>query len=259
MVLHVVTYSTSPEKVAYLLESAKLHNVQVHNLATSAKWNGFISKLIAITTFIDNLPNDDIVCFVDAYDVIINADTDTILAMFHSKKVELLFGAEINLHPPSLKEIIYPESPTLFRYVNSGFYIGYVRAIKSMLVPEDYLKLTDDQEYISRYYVANHTSLKLHLDVQTNMVLNMYKVMWDALEIKSGVVKFIPFQTAPCFIHFNGMSYLDINKDYVKIDGRYSFEYNKVYSRTFMAVLEAKRISKAHDIVCHLTGRGSSY
>jgi hypothetical protein len=259
MTFHIVTYSTSPEKALYMFESAKFHGVEVRNLAPSTKWNGLRDKLIAIQSFIQELPEDDIFCFIDAYDVILNANTETILETFHSKGVELVFGAEVNLDPPSLKSLSYPESSTVFRYLNSGVYIGYIRAIRKMLAWGDYLQIENDQEYISRYYVEHHKDPSLHLDINASLVLNMFMIPWNALQIVSGFVKFPHYKTIPCFLHFNGMSYLDVDKDLIKNKNGYSFNYTKVYNRTFLAVLESKRFSKGLDIVCALTGKGNTY
>lgn len=260
MSLHFYTYSTSPEKALYLFESAKFHGITVQNLSPGTVWNGLQDKCIAMINKVKSLPDDDMICFLDAYDVIVNADADTILKTFKDANCEILFGAEMNLDPVSLHQYPYPESPTQMRYMNTGVYVGYVRAIRKMLEWREFMK--NDQEYMNMYFIQNNggKDVNISLDYFSKLALNMYKIPWSDLRIHNGRVSLPTLNTTPCIVHFNGMSYLDIQKDYIKISEKeYSFDYNKVYDRTFTAMLGSKMLTKSCDVVCVLIGRGSTY
>lgn len=259
MALHFYTYSTSPEKAYYLFETAKFHGITIENLSPGTAWNGLKDKCIAMIAKVNSLPDDDIICFLDAYDVIVNADAETILKTFKEAKCEILFGAETNLCPESLNEYPYPESPTIFRYMNTGVYVGYVRAIRKML---QWGKFTsNDQEYMNLYFLKNNNGKDVNvcLDYYSKLALNMVGIPWSELRIENGLVSLKQTNTVPCIVHFNGMSFLDLNKDYVRQGDSLSFFYDKVYDRTFISILSSKMVTKTCDIVCYLTGRGSSY
>jgi len=257
MSLHVYTYFTDRSKAKYLFETARFHNVEVTNLAKSQEWKGFYQRLLAMKETIEPFPDDDIVCFIDSYDLIVNADKDTIIRKFKEANCELLFGAETNLHPPILKTLNYPNSTTIFRYLNAGTYIGYVRAIKQMLLWKPIEG--DDQEYANRYFLEYNQTRNIKLDHETKFSLNMQGILWDVLEIVNGYVDFPPLNTTPCFIHFNGMSYLDINKDMIRNGNELQFNYYAVYDRTFSAILGSKMLTRSCDVICKLTGKGMTY
>lgn len=258
--LHVYTYSTSPEKVQFLMESAKLHNLSIENLSTTLQWTNFRDKLNAMQKKIDSLPRDDIVCFLDAYDILVNAPSEKIIESFKKMNTDILFGAEIILWPPKLHELKdqYPESPTPFRFLNSGCYIGYVHAIQEMLSWSDFGD--DDQEYCNKYFLQHRTTKQIKLDTHAEFVLNMQQVPWQTLNVENGVIFFLGFNTTPCFLHFCGMSYMDVEKDFVELgDNKRGFTYGKVYSRTFLALITAKFISERSPLRLQLTSNGHTY
>jgi hypothetical protein len=175
--LHVITYSTSPEKVQFLMESASIHSVKVQNLSTTTEWKGFAERVATVKEFLRSLPPRDIVCFLDAYDVLVNATEEQILSTFQASNCELLFGAEIDLFPHSFKERIsqYPSSPTPFRFLNAGVYVGYAEAILKLFSWKESIG-TDDQGYCQEYILENPSSDLITLDHTCSLVLNMSKV-----------------------------------------------------------------------------------
>jgi hypothetical protein len=262
--IHFVTYHTSNEKSKYLYDSAAFHKIEIKNLARSDHWVGLRDKLIGLRDFVTTLPSDDIVCFLDAYDGIVNASKDEFMTKFLETKTEIIFGAEINLHPDSLHSLAYPESSTAMRYLNSGFYIGYVRALQKFVGNkrfEEFDKDYNDQEYFNRYYIENYQKENIKLDTQCDFVINMNKVPWNSLQTHSGLVHttFQDLNKRPLFIHFNGMSYLDVDKDCVRNGNTVSFNYHQMYHRTFFAIINSKILTSRCDVVCLLTGRGMTY
>jgi hypothetical protein len=257
--IHFVTYHTSEPKAKYLFETGLFHGITVKNLGKTNIWNGFQDKLQAMHEFVHSVHEEHIICFFDAYDLIINSDANTFIAKFIQEHAEIVFGAEINCFPECLQEMTYPESPTSYRHLNSGFYIGYGRALRKLF---SYAELKgDDQEYISRYFVANYEKESLKLDNHAKLVINMDKMPWSKLQIQNGHVLLFEagLDISPCCLHFNGMSFMDIYKDYIREGSNFSFNYHKVYDRTFIALLGAKMLTRHSDVACKLTGKGSTY
>jgi hypothetical protein len=244
-------------------QSAKLHSLKVENLATKSTWSGWQDRIDAISAKLETLPETDIFCFIDAYDLIVNADEKKILEQFHEIKAPLVFGAEVLLFPFKLqeKESEYPKSPTPFRFLNAGVFIGYVKNLKQMYAwgKQKYPQpVDDDQGFYQAYFLKNPGAITL--DHQAKLAINMNQVPWQTLQIVSGHVEFMPFQRAPCFLHFNGMSYMDVDNDFVDMgDNKRGFAYDKVYSRTFLALIGAKFVSERSPLRLQLTSNGHTY
>ena len=236
--------------------TADFHKVEVKNLSQTMVWTGFHEKVNAVRDILKGLPDTDITLFVDAYDVLVNDSSEKILEVFHSYDCKILFGAEKDLFPHHLKtlEPTYPISPTEFRFLNSGVYIGYVGALKEMIGWADY-QGKDDQEYFQNYFLKHQESVAL--DVHSKLALNMSKVPWYELKIQAGQAH---HKQTPCLLHFNGMSYLDINIDMVTLnDTQKSFNYEFPYDTTFKALYISKLASANTLIQCSLVGRGHTY
>jgi hypothetical protein len=255
--LRVYTYSTSPEKAKYLFESAAFHGVNITNLSKTNIFIDFKDRLRAMKEEFEKLPSNDIVCFVDAYDVIVNTGEKEMVDKFLESGCNLLYGAETNLFPDSIPRSSYPESHTPFRFLNAGCYIGYVHAVCKMLSWGSYT--TNDQEYANLYFLEKNNEDNVKLDKDSKFVLNMTGIPWQLLKTKNGSSYFLPTQHASCFLHFNGMSFMDIEKDYIVIENKLHFDYYKVYNTTFSALLNAKILSKEYPIECTLTGKGTTY
>ena len=258
MSVTVYTYGTDAEKLRFLNQTADFHQVPLKNLCTTNQWTGFQDKLKAIHTALDSHQPTDIVCFVDAYDVLVNASVEEMEKSFKQENCDLLFGAEVDCFPHGVGERLppYPESPTKFRYLNSGCYIGYVHAIRALLSHDSY-EGKDDQEHCHKYFFK---SANTHLDVKASFVLNMSRIPWTDLAVAQGKIAYTPLNTRPCFVHFNGMSYMDIYRDFQRLpDGNLSFAYEFPYSTTFLALYGSKMLTNMSPIICTLSGRGHTY
>jgi hypothetical protein len=128
-----------------------------------------------------------------------------------------------------------------------------------MFTWENYITCEYDQEYVSRYFLENYRTKRLFLDTKASFVLNMYKVPWSELVIEKGLILCPGMSTSPCFLHFNGMSHMDVNKDYVKQGNVIAYDYTQLYERTFQTLLTTKVMSYQMDIKCLLTGKGATY
>lgn len=257
--LHVFTYYTNPEKAACLLESAALHGLSIQNLATGSEWHGLQDKLIAMKAKIESLPDDDVCCFIDAYDVIVNTNETRLLEAFNHYGAEILFGAETQLDPPIVPRSEYPESMSPFRFLNSGVYIGRVAALKRMFAWGDFLGL-NDQEYANRYFLAKREEHTLKLDGCCFMVLNMWTVPWNRLEFRDGYIMFNEIDVFPCFVHFNGLSFLDFIRDFQSHDGGRRYVPNPRDHDTLRECVSLKiKTAQEDGLVEYLQGHGHTY
>ena len=217
MSLHIFTFLTDETRIKYLKESADLNNVEIHYIIKST-WNGYVDKIFGIMEVINKLPDTDIVCFIDGYDVIVNNSTENILEKFYSYNCKLLIGAELNCYPEIYKNK-FPKNDIKLKYVNSGGYIGYVSSIKDVF----YCKPTNeiiqicqnggDQSYFIEYYLNNLNNQYIKLDNKSLIFQNMHWIDWNELCFIDGKVYNTILNSYPCFIHFNGGTWQQNNRE----------------------------------------------
>ena len=213
--LYIVTFLTDETKIKYLKESAEINGVKITYIVNDI-WNGYIDKIIAIINFIKELQYDDIICFIDAYDVLVNNNMSEIITNFKNYNCELLLGAELNCYPDVYKNS-FPDMSTKYKYVNSGGYIGYKYAIQQIFdwkpIDEIYkiCKNGGDQTYFIEYFLHNRSD-KIKLDDKSLIFQNMHLVDWNELSFIFGKLYNNILNIKPCFIHFNGGSWLQNNK-----------------------------------------------
>ena len=201
--LHLVTHGTDSSKMVYL-------NARVKNLATKA-WSGFKDKLVAMREFLATLPPNDVVCFVDGYDVTCFFDSTEVLEKFKAFGVDVLFSAETSCYPWSHVQQLYPATGSLYRYLNSGGYMGYVAALQQVL-SRDMSACPCDQGYMTYYYL-NHVhdknaTFKMDLDRGCVIFQSAYAIPWSHFLIKEGRLYNKVTNTQPCFLHYNGQQHL---------------------------------------------------
>lgn len=219
--LHIFTYGAGDiRRFEYLKSSADFCGLHI-NYITQPAWNGFFDKVKYMLTAIKDLPDDDIICFVDGFDVLaVCGSEDEITEKFKSYNCELLFGAELNCWPGNYKEF-YPEMNYIksgYKYLNSGGFIGYKRAVMALYTwkPLEQIahicKNYSDQGYAKEYFFAHYkTGYGLLLDWKALIFQNMFSVDWNEIHIEGGRVVNSLLDSKPCFLHFNGDSWLTNN------------------------------------------------
>ena len=216
--LHIITLGSNEDEMKYLKESAQRNNVAIQFIFCK-KWNGYIDKITTMKQAIQNIPDDDIVCFIDSYDVLLFTDENEILSKFYSYDCDVLLSSELNCYPgenmPRYNDVynnLAMEKMTNFKYVNSGGYIGYKRAIQDLFnwkpVEEivEIIKLGGDQNYFTEYYLefACIPEKRIKIDMFQRIFQSIYKMYFEEIEFKNGRFVNTILNETPCFVHFNG-------------------------------------------------------
>jgi hypothetical protein len=208
--LHIYTYSTDMTKMESFSKSVKMFGSHV-NCIFEDKWDGYHDKIFNLLKNIKDVPDNEIICFIDGYDLFVNSNTDEIITKFLNYNCDLLFGAELNCFPEneSLKKKMEAiKCLTKYRYVNSGGYIGYASAIRKLLTwksPTEIKKICEegtDQLYFAEYFIANN----VQLDYRQKIFQNMYRVSWREISVKNNRFYNKKIDEYPCFVHFSGGS-----------------------------------------------------
>jgi len=162
-------------------------------------------KLNLVKNYIKFLSDNDIVLFVDGYDVFINDSKETILERFKGFGVDVLFAAEKACWPSKELAGFFPKSDTEYNYLNSGVYIGYVHAIKKLL-DQDIDDSEDDQLFLQKQYIKAKVSneLSIALDHENYLFQCLAGAENDLRIQKNKQIINTATKCCPCILHGNG-------------------------------------------------------
>ena len=180
---YVYAYETDPHTIEtnWLKESWKINNIQGSFIGLGQEWTTLVWKMHFLRDFFHLYHSaDDVVILTDSRDVIYYRSTDVIWDIYKTIKYDLLFGAETHLfdwEPNDPKK--YPLSRK-YRYLNSGYMIGKVSAIRKMFnracelskLPSTNHRPGDDQFYIRQTYLESDY-IGLDFDCQ------IFQNIWD--------------------------------------------------------------------------------
>ncbi len=210
--LHVVTVASLPNKtLAQLVDSCEQNGITLEILGMGLPFHYLADKLKHVWNYVKTCQKDDVVLFVDAYDVLLLASPSEILEKFYSLKAPFIVSAETRCYP--LKEVAsqYPPSPTAFKYINTGAFIGYAGYIKELfdeLSPFelDGAEKNDDQAIMTLHYLKNRE--KYLLDTRCDLFINSFLLTDQQLTVDDSAkrVTFVETGKKPCVLHGNGHS-----------------------------------------------------
>ena len=166
--VHAVTVGTDSKKCVKLNTSARHHGIDIINLGTNVEWQGTDMtgpggghKVSLLKDYLYTLPVDDVVLFTDAYDVFYADDLETITERYLGFDCKVLFSAEQYCWPDANIENKFPESPTKYKFLNSGTFIGRVGELKRMLSTNWITNDADDQLYYQKLFISGEFDIKL--------------------------------------------------------------------------------------------------
>ena len=162
--MKLVTVAThSDGYYPWLLQSCTRHNAELTVLGWGEKWKGFSWRFTLMIDYIKSLNPNEIVCFIDAYDVILLQPLEKIAKKFikiqNETNCKMVVAHE--LHSTYIQK--FGTDITLGtcknRNVNAGTYIGYAKDLIETL-PKIY-ELgphyhSDDQKSLIEYCKKSH-------------------------------------------------------------------------------------------------------
>lgn len=126
--MKVVTVAT--QKSGYyplLVESCRKHGIVLDTLGLGQPWKGFTMKFRLFQQYLEKQPLDEIIMFVDAYDVVVLEDHDVIVDKFKRFQKEIVFGTQNDF----FNQFVFPRC--LGNILNSGSYLGYCRSLQKLV------------------------------------------------------------------------------------------------------------------------------
>lgn len=213
--LHILTFGAGDlSRFQYLKASTNICKMNIRYI-TRTEYKGYYEKIKYTLEIIEKLPDSDIICFIDGFDVLAVGTETAIMNKFLGYNCDLVFGAELNCWPGEYNGR-YPDMgiPNGYKYLNSGGIIGYVHALKALYKWKNSEEVEHicntrggDQGYCIEYFLENRVLKNIQLDWRQSIFQNMFSVDWNELYIKDArIVNTLTHQT-PCFLHFNGNSF----------------------------------------------------
>lgn len=222
MSLHVLTVATNNNPgMEYLLHSAEQSGLHVKILSmlnkNFQKWGGgFGIKMSSLQNYIQNVPDDDIILFIDAYDVIIQAkDQQDIIDQYLKFNSPIVISAEQSCASRNCVgtggRTTDPNSPA--KYVCSGAIIGRAGAIRYLLEENTFGVKQDDQLYWGKLW-QQYPNLCI-IDSKSELFISMIQVD-EGFTAEEGNFTYHKYNTKPRIIHFNGTK-KDLHKVFYKL------------------------------------------
>jgi hypothetical protein len=172
--LHVLTYATkATPMLCDALLVALVHHIPLTLIGYGDEYRGNFQKLTGARRVVAALPPDALVLFADAYDVLYTAGADALRAGYEALRVppdRVLFMGERGCWPDADMGPVghrfcseeYPTSPTPYRYVNNGVWMGHAAAAFRLLtVLSAYTPGLDDQHVTGHLFVDRHDWFEL--------------------------------------------------------------------------------------------------
>lgn len=209
--MKVITVATQSEGYfKFLQESFKRHGEELIVLGWNEPWKGWLWRMQLIQDYLQSLPDDEVVCFIDAYDVILLRPLKDMENLFRRSGSGLIFSCEVqpNLIIKLLNKIVFGGCKEQF--VNAGTYIGYVSNIKHMLIQMQLVSDSKDDQIRMNHFCRTFPSLvDIDYDNQYFIVVNnsLQSIVDSDMIISDGNVTYKRMR--PFFAHGNGNTYLD--------------------------------------------------
>ena len=223
-------------------KSCHYYNIPYKILGLGQKWTGGESengvllkpggaqKINLLKEELKTYPDlgNHIILFTDSYDVVFNDNPKNIVRKFRDFKSPVVFSAEKTCWPDERLKTQYPLSPTDYKFLNSGGFIGYGDHINKIINKVEVKNDYDDQLYYTERFFES-------LDENKNIVLDYNQELFQTLESSTedvdidqqGILYNKVTNTKPSVVHANGSSYVKnfLNDISIKMFGDYTKDY----------------------------------
>jgi len=217
--IHIITVATeSKYYFPYLIESCKKHGKELTVLGHGEKWKGFNWRLKLMISHLSSLNPNDIVCFVDGYDVIclrnLNELKDEFLKIKKNEKdIKIVIAFDNLKHGSLINQIcvkLFFGETSNGKLLNAGTYIGYVSDLLHVLNLILYINSNDDAD--DQVLMVKYCNLydDYFIDDENKIFLTIDKPLQDIskdVKIQNGILKYN--NEKPFFLHAPGSGYLD--------------------------------------------------
>ena len=207
--IQLVTVSTAPARHFHsLLETAQRFGFDAVVLGESIRWPGHGLKLRLLHEHVRRQTDPGLrILFTDAHDVLLVRPAREVEAVYEQVGAPILVAGEKYCYPDPWKVDYYPESPTPWRFLNSGGILGEVEPM--LAVFEEYAHLYDDVYDDQRWWTDRYLTDaivtrrgRIQVDVGCQVFQCVYDG-YDALEL-GAIVRNRVTGSCPAVMHGPG-------------------------------------------------------
>jgi hypothetical protein len=185
---HFITYATHSEGSFEELTNNK-YNIPIKVLGWGEKWNGFMDKFKNMYSYIETLPDEDVVFFIDGFDSVINQPLDVIKKRFYEFNSEIILSLD-----PAPFGVLSINSFGICKndlVANSGLYAGYNKDVKQLI------KYILDKNYSS----DDQRNLNEACKYFKNIVIDTEKKLFDN---QTYYDRYLKYKSESCFVSTPG-------------------------------------------------------
>jgi len=241
--MHIVTVAThSQYYFPYLVESCKRNGSELVVLGFGEKWLGFNWRYKKMVEYLSTLPKEEVVCFVDGYDVICTRNLNELESEFYKIKQKNKCKMVVGHEKAYLFNIIgqYYFGKCKNTNLNSGTYIACAGEMKNIiqkiyeLNPNDN---ADDQVLMTKYCKQSND---LYIDEKNELFLTLSNALYDVNKHVTYEKGELIYQNQhPFFIHassYGNMDNIVETLEYGKCSVRYEL-YNNFFDKKVLFYL----------------------
>jgi len=225
--LHLCTVADHVDHPTFFLleQSCAQANINLKILGLGKPYFGNGTKFIRMRSYLDTLPDDDIVLFTDAFDTMVIQSKEELLKTFLSFESPLVLSGGRELpknNDHEVDESLIPafDLTTPAPFINSGGYVGYVWRLKEWMDSLNIDPTKRDQPQVTAHYASHKENCCI--DTSCKLFLTLKFLDTSDLDISDdGVVVLKENGATPGVIHANWNSFdriVPIYKRYIKVD-----------------------------------------
>jgi hypothetical protein len=211
--MKLVTVATHTERYfPYLKASIEKYKYDLIVLGWGEEWRGFVWRFRLLKDYLKTLPEDEIICFIDAYDVLMLKNVDELEQKFNTiingDKTKIVIAKDTLSSNQIQSTIMSYLQPLAFKpydghFINAGTYIGYSSAILKVLddIESTYELQNDfnDQAILQEYAIQSKDVFIVDKDNSIFFVINNPLGKLDIRELNPN----------SCILHGPGFTNLD--------------------------------------------------
>jgi len=216
--VRLVTVAThSDGYFPWLIESCKRYNTQLEVLGWGEKWQGFTWRFGLMIDYLKSVDPDELICFIDAYDVILLRNLDEIVKYYHDviemSNKKIIMSQEIidpGYYLHYFNQIYFGKCKNSF--ICAGTYMGIASDILKLLL-EAYKNQendNDDQVILTQYCKDNPDVFYLDTDQNFFLVIGTHSCDLTKnknIEITNNSLSYM--NSKPFFFHGPGNRKMD--------------------------------------------------
>ena len=200
------------------LKSLDRHGVKPTILGFGEPWGGLMTKPRLLKKYLEAECDSDVIICADAFDAVFAKSPQVVAEEWLDSGGIWTAGAERTCFPDGSLAKKHPESPSSYRYLNSGFIISKPKDMLAVLesmnldsIPDDGIDPDNWHPNDQHYYMVEFLKqpIQMNLDTATRFAWNLCGVDGSNFDFTYAIPFNRETQNSPGVFHFNGGSKTD--------------------------------------------------